>query len=90
MQQTGQAETARGYAVTTALPGTGDWVAVFSGGTITRYDAKGKQVWDRTATSLYTDWKVSPTNWYQPNPYVPNLDQGLRPVPDVVDGGTRT
>nr|WSX75432.1 S53 family peptidase [Streptomyces sp. NBC_00899] len=79
LQQTGQAETARGYAVTTALPGTGDWVAVFSGGTITRYDAKGKQVWDRTATSLYTDWKVSPTNWYQPNPYVPNLYEGYDP-----------
>ena len=78
-QQTGQMETARGYAETTTLSGTGDWVGIFSGGTVTRYDAKGDPVWDRGATSLYQDWKVTPTNWYQTDPYLPNLYEGYNP-----------
>ncbi|WP_069465305.1 PQQ-binding-like beta-propeller repeat protein, partial [Actinacidiphila rubida] len=54
-------------------------MGVFSGGTVTRYDAHGTPVWNRTATSLYQDWKVQPTLWYQPDPYLPNLYEGYNP-----------
>ncbi|MFC1432201.1 hypothetical protein ACEZDB_16255 [Streptacidiphilus sp. N1-3] len=79
LRQTGQLETARGFAETMTLGGTGDWVGVFSGGTVTRYDAQGNAVWDRGATSLYQDWKVTPNNWYQTDPYLPNLYEGYNP-----------
>ncbi|WP_160311588.1 outer membrane protein assembly factor BamB family protein [Streptacidiphilus melanogenes] len=78
-QQTGQWETARGFAETTALPGTRDWVGVFSGGTVGRYDAHGDRIWNRPATSLIKDWQVTAQNWYQPYPYTPNLYVGYNP-----------
>ena len=78
-QQTGAWETARGFAETAALGGTGDWLGVFSGGTVARYDAQGNQVWDRSATSLYNDWQVKPVNSFQPWPYLPNLYEGYDP-----------
>lgn len=78
-ERTGQWETARGFAEGLALGGTKDWVGVFSGGTVARYDAQGKQVWSRGATSLYKDWQVSPHNWFQPYPYLPNLYVGYNP-----------
>ncbi|SEK53061.1 PQQ-binding-like beta-propeller repeat protein [Streptacidiphilus jiangxiensis] len=78
-QQTGQWETARGFAETTTLPGTKDWIGVFSGGTVGRYDAHGDAVWNRPATSLVKDWQVTPDNWYQPYPYTPNLYVGYNP-----------
>ncbi|MEV6057442.1 hypothetical protein [Streptomyces sp. NPDC052107] len=78
-KRTGQWETARGYAESVALGGTKDWVGVFSGGTVARYDAQGKQVWNRGATSLYKDWQVTPNNWFQPYAYLPNLYAGYNP-----------
>ncbi|MGW4517352.1 S53 family peptidase [Streptomyces sp. NPDC004393] len=78
-KRTGQWETARGFAEGVALGGTKDWVGVFSGGTVARYDAQGKQVWNRGATSLYKDWQVTPDNWFQPYPYLPNLYVGYNP-----------
>jgi hypothetical protein len=78
-KRTGQWETARGFAEGAALGGTKDWVGVFSGGTVARYDAQGKQVWGRGATSLYKGWQVTPNNWFQPYPYLPNLYAGYNP-----------
>ncbi|MFE8948692.1 hypothetical protein [Streptomyces sp. NPDC007856] len=78
-KRTGQWETARGFAEPVALGGTKDWVGVFSGGTVARYDAEGKQVWSRGATSLYNDWQVTAKNWFQPYPYLPNLYAGYNP-----------
>ncbi|MFI6360268.1 hypothetical protein ACIBJF_48850, partial [Streptomyces sp. NPDC050743] len=78
-KRTGQWETARGYAESLPLGGTKDWVAVYSGGTVARYDAHGKQVWNRGATSLYKDWEVTPNHWFQPYPYLPNLYAGYNP-----------
>ena len=78
-QQTGQWETARGFGETAALGGTGDWLGIFSGGTVARYDAAGRQVWNRSATSLYTDWQVTPVHSFQPWPYLPNLYEGYDP-----------
>ncbi|WP_055587252.1 PQQ-binding-like beta-propeller repeat protein [Streptacidiphilus griseoplanus] len=78
-KRTGQWETARGFAEGVALGGTKDWVSVFSGGTVGRYDAQGKQVWNRGAASLYQDWQVTPANWFQPYPYLPNLYAGYNP-----------
>ncbi|MFC1416676.1 hypothetical protein [Streptacidiphilus cavernicola] len=85
-QQTGAWETARGFAETAALGGTGDWVGVFSGGTVARYDAEGNQVWDRAAGSFYADWQVKPVNAFQPWPYTPNLYQGYDPYQMSVTG----
>ncbi|WP_329528585.1 S53 family peptidase [Streptomyces sp. NBC_01462] len=79
LKRTGQWETARGFAEGVALGGTKDWVGVFSGGTVARYDAQGKQVWGRGATSLYKDWQVTPDNWFQPYDYLPNLYVGYNP-----------
>ncbi|MFE2578694.1 hypothetical protein [Streptomyces sp. NPDC059378] len=79
LKRTGQWETARGFAEGVALGGTKDWVGVFSGGTVARYDAEGKQVWGRGATSLYKDWQVTPDNWFQPYDYLPNLYVGYNP-----------
>lgn len=79
LKRTGQWETARGFAEGVALGGTKDWVGVFSGGTVARYDAQGKQVWGRGATSLYKDWQVTPDNWFQPYGYLPNLYVGYNP-----------
>ncbi|MGW2939831.1 outer membrane protein assembly factor BamB family protein, partial [Streptomyces sp. NPDC001156] len=78
-KRTGQWETARGYAESLPLGGTKDWVAVYSGGTVARYGARGKQVWNRGATSLYKDWQVTPNHWFQPYPYLPNLYAGYNP-----------
>ncbi|WP_316745584.1 hypothetical protein [Streptomyces sp. MK7] len=78
-QRTGRWETARGFAESLALGGTKDWVGVFSGGTVARYDAQGRQVWSRGATSLYKDWQVTPDNWFQPYPYLPSLYAGYNP-----------
>ncbi|MGW7244046.1 S53 family peptidase [Streptomyces sp. NPDC054804] len=79
LKRTGQWETARGFAEGVALGGTKDWVGVFSGSTVARYDAQGKQVWGRGATSLYKDWQVTPDNWFQPYGYLPNLYVGYNP-----------
>ncbi|RPE37593.1 hypothetical protein EDD90_0444 [Streptomyces sp. Ag109_O5-1] len=78
-KRTGQWETGRGYVESLPLGGTKDWVAVYSGGTVARYDAHGKQVWNRGATSLYKDWRVTPDNWFQPYDYLPNLYAGYNP-----------
>ncbi|WP_115977100.1 PQQ-binding-like beta-propeller repeat protein [Streptomyces sp. 3212.3] len=78
-ERTGQWETARGFAESLTLGGTKDWISVFSGGTVARYDAHGNQVWHRGATSLYKDWQVTPNDWFQPYPYLPNLYAGYNP-----------
>lgn len=72
-------ETARGAASTLALSGTGDWAAVFSGGTVARYNAKGLPVWQITSHELMTDWQVKPTLSYQPEEYTPVLYEGYDP-----------
>ncbi|WP_433891187.1 S53 family peptidase [Streptomyces sp. CA-111067] len=79
IDQTAGWETARGAASTLALSGTGDWVSVFSGGTVTRYDAKGDPVWQRTSHSLYTDWQVKPVIPYQAQEFTPVLYEGYDP-----------
>lgn len=72
-------ETARGAASTLALAGTSDWVAVYSGGGLTRYDAAGKPVWQRTSHSLYTDWQVKPADARQAEEFSPVMFQGYNP-----------
>ncbi|WP_406071548.1 hypothetical protein OG372_32525 [Streptomyces sp. NBC_01020] len=72
-------ETARGAASTLALGGTGDWVSVLSGGTVSRYNAKGDPVWQRTSHSLYTDWQVKPKVPYQTEEYTPVMYEGYDP-----------
>ncbi|MFI0898381.1 hypothetical protein [Streptomyces sp. NPDC020983] len=72
-------QTARGAASTLALNGTRDWVAVFSGGSVARYDAHGAPVWQRTAHSLYTDWQVKPRVSFQTEEYTPVLYEGYDP-----------
>ncbi|SEF80967.1 hypothetical protein SAMN05216223_102102 [Actinacidiphila yanglinensis] len=72
-------ESARGSVSTLALQGTKDWVALSSGGTVTRYDAKGDPVWDRTSSSLYGDWNLTAENSYQDQPYSPVLSEGYNP-----------
>ena len=84
--QVGQWETAVGAAVTAPLGGTGDWVSIFGGGTVTRLDAKGDPVWDRTSGSLYTDWKVKPTVAYQTQEFTPTLYEGYNPYQPSATG----
>ncbi|OIJ67062.1 hypothetical protein WN71_015205 [Streptomyces mangrovisoli] len=79
LKQDGQWETARGVASTTTLGGTGDWLGIYSSGTVTRTDAKGDPVWTRTSHSLMTDWGVKPTSSLQAEEYVPELYEGYNP-----------
>ncbi|WP_435174086.1 S53 family peptidase [Actinacidiphila sp. bgisy145] len=72
-------ESARGSVSTLALKGTGDWVALSAGGSVTRYDAHGDPVWQRTSGSLYDDWKVAPANSYQPQAFTPVMSEGYNP-----------
>ncbi|WP_051726498.1 hypothetical protein [Streptacidiphilus jeojiense] len=72
-------ETARGAASTLALGGTADWVSVFSGGGLTRYDAAGKPLWTTTGEQLYSDWQVKPTTTYQAEPYTAVMYEGYDP-----------
>ncbi|MFD7919852.1 hypothetical protein ACFV3R_11575 [Streptomyces sp. NPDC059740] len=82
----GSWETPRGVASTLALGGTRDWVGIFSGGQITRYNAQGTPVWQRTSHSLYTDWKVKPKQSYQQEEYSPVLYQGYDPYQPGTSG----
>ncbi|MEV6262424.1 hypothetical protein AB0M42_16980 [Streptomyces sp. NPDC051784] len=79
-------ETPRGVASTLALGGTHDWVGLFSGGAVTRYDADGTAVWQRTSHSLYTDWQVKPKNAYQAEEFTTVLHQGYNPYQPTVSG----
>ncbi|WP_052440777.1 S53 family peptidase [Streptacidiphilus anmyonensis] len=72
-------ESTRGSVDTLALNGTGDWVALSTSGTVTRYDAKGDPVWERSSQSLYSDWQVKPTLWYQSQSFVPVMNEGYNP-----------
>ncbi|MEE4545613.1 hypothetical protein V2S66_27055 [Streptomyces sp. V4-01] len=72
-------QTARGAASTLALGGTADWVSVFSGGGLTRYDAAGKPVWTTTGEQLYKDWDATNTNWYQDEPFTAVMYEGYDP-----------
>jgi hypothetical protein len=72
-------ESARGSAETLALNGTKDWVALTTGGTVTRYDAQGNPVWERSSHSLYTDWQVTPKIAYQTEEYLPVMSEGYNP-----------
>lgn len=72
-------ESARGSVSTLALEGTQDWVALSSGGSVTRYDAKGDPVWQRTSGSLYTDWQVKAKIAYQPQAFNPVMSEGYDP-----------
>lgn len=79
LKQDGQWETARGVASTVTLGSTGDWLSIYSSGTVTRLDAKGSPVWTRTSHSLMTDWGVTPKSSFQPEEYVPELYEGYNP-----------
>ncbi|MFC1442389.1 hypothetical protein ABUW04_29465 [Streptacidiphilus sp. N1-10] len=72
-------ETARGAASTLALGGTADWVSVFSGGGLTRYDAAGKPVWNTTGEQLYSDWGVKPQTAYLDQPFTAVMYEGYDP-----------
>ncbi|MGZ2361284.1 hypothetical protein LRE75_32190 [Streptomyces sp. 372A] len=79
-------ETPRGAASTLALGGTQDWVGVFSGGAVTRYDADGAPVWQRTSHSLFADWQVKPELVYQAEEFSPVLHQGHNPYQPTISG----
>lgn len=72
-------ESARGSVSTLALQGTQDWVALSSGGSITRYDAQGDPVWQKSTSSLYDDWQVKPVNAYQPQVFNAVMSEGYDP-----------
>ncbi|MFK0171624.1 hypothetical protein ACIQU5_22760 [Streptomyces sp. NPDC090306] len=79
LKQDGQWETARGVASTVTLGSTGDWLSIYSSGSVTRLNAKGSPVWTRTSHSLMTDWGVKPKSSIQPEEYVPELYEGYDP-----------
>ncbi|MFF7337118.1 hypothetical protein ACFZAT_07210 [Streptomyces sp. NPDC008163] len=79
-------ETPRGAAGTLALGGTHDWVGIFSGGAVSRYDADGDAVWQRTSHSLFTDWQVKPKLVYQAEEFSPVLHQGYNPYQPTLSG----
>jgi hypothetical protein len=86
VKETADWESTRGVSETLALDGTRDWVSMSTSGTITRYDAKGDPVWQRTSHSLYTDWQVTPKNPYMAEEFVPVMEEGYNPYEPSASG----
>ncbi|NUP39819.1 MAG: hypothetical protein HOY76_23140, partial [Streptomyces sp.] len=79
IDQSASWESARGSVNTLALHGTDDWVGLSTGGTVSRYDAHGNPVWQRSSDSLYDDWQVTPKISYQPDAFLPVMSEGYNP-----------
>ncbi|WP_432167047.1 FG-GAP-like repeat-containing protein [Streptomyces sp. bgisy031] len=74
-------EGVQGMAATTPVGGTAsDYFTLHSLGTIQRRTADGKQLWMRDTMSLYKDWQVTPTRWYQQEPYPARIVMGYNAV----------
>ncbi|HWK93394.1 MAG TPA: hypothetical protein VNR17_14155 [Luteimicrobium sp.] len=75
----GSIETVRGAMSTLALGGTLDWVGITSAGTVARYDAQGRVVWQQGVHDLSKAWDVTSTLPSEPEDLTPQLYEGYNP-----------
>ncbi|WP_129285675.1 FG-GAP-like repeat-containing protein [Streptomyces sp. GZWMJZ-114] len=73
-------EGARGMGATVPVGKNGDYFLLTSLGTVQRRAADGTSVWERTNSSLYQDWKVSPQRPWQTEPYPARVLMGYNAV----------
>ncbi|MFJ3709207.1 FG-GAP repeat domain-containing protein [Streptomyces sp. NPDC090053] len=73
-------EGVRGMGVTVPVGRNGDYFTVHSLGNVQRHAADGSSVWERTNTSLYTDWGVEPQRVWQTEPYPARIVMGYNAV----------
>ncbi|MFC8734506.1 hypothetical protein ACFT5B_18785 [Luteimicrobium sp. NPDC057192] len=75
----GSIETVRGAMSTLALSGTSDWVGITSAGTVARYDAQGRVVWQDGVHDLAKAWDVTNANDVHTEDLTPQLYEGFNP-----------
>ncbi|MFH9240502.1 FG-GAP repeat domain-containing protein [Streptomyces anulatus] len=73
-------EGVRGMGATVPVGRKGDYLTVHSLGNVQRHAADGSAVWERTNTSLYADWKVTPQRPWQTEPYPARILMGYNAV----------
>ncbi|WP_043255975.1 FG-GAP repeat domain-containing protein [Streptomyces sp. Tu6071] len=73
-------EGVRGMGATVPVGKNGDYFLLTSLGTVQRRAADGTSVWERTNSSLYTDWKVTPQRPWQTEPYPARILMGYNAV----------
>lgn len=73
-------EGVRGLGATVPVGKDGDYFTVHSLGNVQRHAADGSPVWERTNTSLYTDWGVKPLRVWQSEPYAARIVMGYNAV----------
>ncbi|WP_371603534.1 hypothetical protein OG345_23365 [Streptomyces sp. NBC_01220] len=74
-------EGAQGMAATFPVGGSkGDYFSVNGLSPIQRVDADGKQKWSRDATSLDTDWQITPSPRGSKEPYPPAVVMGFNAI----------
>ncbi|MFJ6609124.1 FG-GAP-like repeat-containing protein [Streptomyces sp. NPDC091289] len=73
-------EGVRGMGATVPVGGKGDYLTLHSLGNVQRHAADGSAVWERTNTSLYADWKVTPQRPWQTEPYPARILMGYNAV----------
>lgn len=70
----------RGMGATVPVGKNGDYFTVHSLGNVQRHAADGSAKWERTNTSLYTDWGVTPQRAWQTEPYPARILMGYNAV----------
>ncbi|WP_406135247.1 FG-GAP repeat domain-containing protein [Streptomyces sp. NBC_01089] len=73
-------EGVRGMGATVPVGKNGDYFTVHSLGNVQRHAADGSSKWERTNSSLYTDWGVKPQRVYQTEPYPARILMGYNAV----------
>ncbi|MEV0850241.1 FG-GAP-like repeat-containing protein [Streptomyces sp. NPDC049954] len=73
-------EGVRGMGATVPVGKKGDYFTLHSLGNVQRHAADGSAVWERTNTSLYTDWGVKPQRVWQGEPYPVRILMGYNAV----------
>ncbi|WP_329160753.1 VCBS repeat-containing protein [Streptomyces anulatus] len=73
-------EGVRGMGATVPVGRKGDYLTVHSLGNVQRHAADGSAVWERTNTSLYADWKVTPQRPWQTEPFPARILMGYNAV----------
>ncbi|WP_299538890.1 VCBS repeat-containing protein [uncultured Streptomyces sp.] len=73
-------EGVKGMGATVPTGDQGDFFTVHSLGNVQRHSADGEAVWERSNSSLYTDWQVKPLRPWQTEPFPARIVMGYNAV----------
>ncbi|MEU5216545.1 VCBS repeat-containing protein [Streptomyces sp. NPDC020807] len=73
-------EGVRGMGATVSAGANGDYFTVNSMGYVQRHAADGGELWARTSSSFYTDWKAKPAQVWRVEPYPAQILMGYNAV----------